>query len=227
MFPTSHWPKSYCIETNYNIWTVYQWHLLSQFSIAYDIYLSLHREVDKKSRKHLIDNMVTDDSCIHAWCVCTNSRMSQKLIFDLLWVMNGDDSLKWRIWHALKGEGGEPGPPIEWIGTRSTGKDIYISLEYMNEWAHEMVNQQLLPAKGVHLFWLNTWYRSWDTKPTQSDGRTRLRRLQTGCGEYLMKLACLRCSVSMGFPNHHRYVWYGVLNSKFYLITSLDSADHC
>lgn len=49
-----------------------------------------------------------------------------------------------------KGEGGEPGPSIEQIDTRSIGEDIYLSQEYINEWAHEMVDQQLLPTEGVH-----------------------------------------------------------------------------
>ena len=62
--------------------------------------------------------------------------------------------------------------------------------------------------------------------PVQSDGRTWLRKLQTGCGESLMKLGCLRHSVTMGLPKSSQ-IWYGVVNSKLYLIKSLGSADNC
>ena len=203
---TSHWTKSCHIETNYHIQMVYKWHLLSQFSVAHNVYLSHCREVDKKVKETL--GWQHSNWCLAYTCPACMYKLENepKIIFNLLWAMDGNNSLKWRIWHVPKGEGVEPGPSIEWIDTRSIGEDISIS--EVHSWVGSWNGGSAAAShwRGtfsfiyVKFFWLNTWYRSWGTIPVQSNGRTWLRKLQTGCGESLMKLGYLRYPVTMGLP---------------------------
>lgn len=71
------------------------------------------------------------------------------LVFNILWAMDGNDSLKRRIRRSPKDEGGEPGPSIERIDTRSIGGEIYLSRDDVNKWAREQVGPP--PAEGVSL----------------------------------------------------------------------------
>jgi hypothetical protein len=78
-------------------------------------------------------------------------REEPSLLFDILWAMDSNDSLKRiiRRYPAIDDVSGIPGPSSERTDTRHVGEDMYISREDVNKWAQEAVTQAKVPAEGV------------------------------------------------------------------------------
>ena len=72
-----------------------------------------------------------------------------KLLFDFLWAMDGNDSLK-RVIRRSKSDDdlGAPGLSCELQDTRIVPGDMYISREDVNKWAREFVGQ-VQPDSGA------------------------------------------------------------------------------
>lgn len=159
---------SLSVQPNYYIQIVYKRYLLPQFSIAYNIYLSLRREVNKHV-KEALGRQDGDWRIKHTCPACMYKLKNEPtLIFDMLWAMDGNDSLKRRIRRAPKGEGGEPGPSIERIDTRNIDGEIYLSRKDVNQWARELVDQEPSPAEGV--CYLSSWQSFTDSIVLQEPG---------------------------------------------------------
>lgn len=73
------------------------------------------------------------------------------LIFDILWAMDGNDSLKRIVQRAaaVDGDLGVPGPSCEETDTRHVMSNMYISREDVNKWARELVAKAKVASEGV------------------------------------------------------------------------------
>ncbi|KAI6094410.1 hypothetical protein F5141DRAFT_1191877 [Pisolithus sp. B1] len=90
---------------------IFQCYLSHQFSIAFDLYLQIHGHVDS-----IVSQVLQWDSenwCLkHACVACTYKLTDEpKLKFKLLYVMDGNDSLKCILWH-LPDETADNYPPL-------------------------------------------------------------------------------------------------------------------
>jgi hypothetical protein len=65
------------------------------------------------------------------------------LLFDILWAMDGNDSLKRIIRRSATGEddSSEPGPSCERNDARVVSGDMYISRDDVNNWAREVITK--------------------------------------------------------------------------------------
>ena len=74
------------------------------------------------------------------------------LLFDFLWAMDGNDSLKRIIRRspAADGDPSTPGPSCEATDTRHVTGDMYISCEEVNKWAWELVAQTCEGVSFIH-----------------------------------------------------------------------------
>jgi len=74
-----------------------------------------------------------------------------RLLFDLLWAMDGNDSLKRILQRLLSIDGGLgiPGSSCEQTDTRHVVGDMYISREDVNKWSREVVTQVKVACEGV------------------------------------------------------------------------------
>ncbi|KAJ7473405.1 hypothetical protein FB451DRAFT_1035558 [Mycena latifolia] len=120
--------------------SAYKPYLCQQFSISYDIYLQIRRETDDR-----IMHALGRDSTWrmkHACPACTYKlEGEEKLIFDMLTTMDGNDSLK-RVLRRTKttmaeDETGEPtlGKSSERQDGRDAGDGYYLSREKVDKWA--------------------------------------------------------------------------------------------
>lgn len=75
------------------------------------------------------------------------------LIFEMLYAMDGNDSLK-RILRRLAGvEGSDvPGPSRERIDEQMNRSSLYISQDYVNKWAKTIVAEVQTLAEDVGLY---------------------------------------------------------------------------
>ncbi|KAJ6448607.1 hypothetical protein DFH09DRAFT_965996, partial [Mycena vulgaris] len=118
----------------------YKPYLCQQFSIAYDVYLEIRRRTDE----HVMAALGRDSQwrMKHA-CPASTYKLEgeDKLIFNMLTTMDGNDSLK-RVLRRTKttmaeDETGEPvlGKLSERVDNRDTGDSYYISREKVDKWA--------------------------------------------------------------------------------------------
>ncbi|KAJ7176367.1 hypothetical protein C8R43DRAFT_872549 [Mycena crocata] len=118
----------------------YKPYLCQQFSIAYDLYLELRRRVDERVSKTLGRDSTWRMK--HACPACTYKLEGEdRLIFDMLTTMDGNDSLK-RVLRRSKptmeeNESGEPvlGSSKERVDNRDAGDGYMLSRERVDRWA--------------------------------------------------------------------------------------------
>ncbi|KAJ6600993.1 hypothetical protein DFH09DRAFT_1243004 [Mycena vulgaris] len=118
----------------------YKPYLCQQFSIAYDVYLEIRRQTDERVMAALGRN--SQWRMKHTCPACTYKLEGEdKLIFDMLTTMDGNDSLK-RVLRRTKttmveDKTGEPvlGKSSERVDNRNAGDSYYISREKVDKWA--------------------------------------------------------------------------------------------
>ncbi|KAJ7484572.1 hypothetical protein FB451DRAFT_1436491 [Mycena latifolia] len=117
----------------------YKPYLCQQFLIAYDLYLDIRRHTDEQVMASLRRRSTW--RLKHTCPVCMYKlEGEEKLIFDMLTTMDGNDSLKRVLRHTKTTnteEDGEPalGPSKERIDNRDAGDGYFISHEKVEEWA--------------------------------------------------------------------------------------------
>lgn len=124
-------------------------YLSRQFSITYDIYLAVRAAV----RDRIKAALHRDDP---TWALRHNCppcmyklEGEAKLIFDILWAKDGNDSLKrWERRAAADSSNPELGPSVESIDTRVVEGDLYIPRSDVNKWAHNAESQ---PSQTVEV----------------------------------------------------------------------------
>ncbi|KAJ7445131.1 hypothetical protein B0H11DRAFT_1746932 [Mycena galericulata] len=128
----------------------YRPYLCQQFSIAYDLYLAIRRQTDKR-----VMNALGRDSkwrLRHACPACMYKLEGEdQLIFDMLTTMDGNDSLK-RVLRRLRldNEGdGDPtlGKSRERVDNRDAGDGYYLSRERVDRWAKTRL-AEVLPMQA-------------------------------------------------------------------------------
>ncbi|KAJ7151899.1 hypothetical protein C8R43DRAFT_1087929 [Mycena crocata] len=127
-------------------------YLCQQFSIAYDLYLDLRRRVDERVMKALGRDSAWRMK--HVCPACTYKLVGEdKLIFDMLTTMDGNDSLK-RVLRREKttmaeDECGEPvlGRSKEQVDNRDAGDGYFLSREKVERWAKSRL-ADVLPMQG-------------------------------------------------------------------------------
>ena len=120
-------------------------YLFKQFSICFDVYLSIHNCIDRRIQVTLRHDNPGWRLC-HASPCCTHKIIGEpELVFNILVTMDGNDSLK-RVQHRKAapldpGGGDEPviGEPNERQDMRTAGTGYYISREEVNRWSREIV----------------------------------------------------------------------------------------
>ncbi|KAJ7062969.1 hypothetical protein B0H15DRAFT_794779 [Mycena belliarum] len=126
----------------------YKPYLCQQFSIAYDLYLDVRRRTDEK----VMECLGRDDPSWrlkNACPACTYKLQGEeKMIFEMLTTMDGNDSLK-RVLRRTKTvnleENGEPtlGPSKERVDNRDAGDGYFLSREKVDKWAKARVAEAL------------------------------------------------------------------------------------
>ncbi|KAJ7074925.1 hypothetical protein B0H15DRAFT_792589 [Mycena belliarum] len=125
----------------------YKPYLCQQFSIAYDLYLDLRRQSDEK----VMECLGRDSSWrLKHTCPACMYKLDgeEKLIFDMLTTMDGNDSLK-RVLRRTKVtnivEDGDPtlGPSKEHIDNRDAGDGYFISRDKVDKWAKTRLEEAL------------------------------------------------------------------------------------
>lgn len=136
------------------IQAVYKPYLCQQFSVAYDLYLDIWRHVDER-----VMNALGRDSSWrlkHACPACMYKLEGEdKLIFDMLTTMDGNDSLK-QVLQREKGtmadaEGGEPMlvRSSERVDNQDVGDGYYISRKKVDRWAKTRLGEMLPMQTGT------------------------------------------------------------------------------
>ncbi|KAF8516427.1 hypothetical protein BU17DRAFT_76640 [Hysterangium stoloniferum] len=98
-------------------------YLSRQFSIAFDLYLSIRHATDKIDEK--------------------------PLLFSLLFTMDGNDSLK-RIRRRVMDEDGMPGCSSEHTDSRKVHDDFYLTREEVDKWAHKPLQDLMASNADRH-----------------------------------------------------------------------------
>ncbi|KAJ7156121.1 hypothetical protein C8R43DRAFT_949615 [Mycena crocata] len=144
-----------CPQLAIQLWVKALCNIHGQFSIAYDLYLDLRRRVDERVMKALRRD--SKWRMKHACPACMYKLDGEeKLIFDLLTTMDGNDSLK-RVLQREKGEmevnkSGEPtlGESRERVDNRDASNGYIISREKVDRWAKSCL-ANILPMQGGNL----------------------------------------------------------------------------
>ncbi|KAJ7160606.1 hypothetical protein C8R43DRAFT_881321, partial [Mycena crocata] len=131
----------------------YRPYLCQQFSISYDLYLDLRRRVDERVMKAL--GRDSSWRMKHACPACTYKlEGEEKLIFDMLTTMDGNDSLK-RVLRREKttmaeDESGEPtvGRSKERVDNRDAGDGYMLSRQKVDKWAKSRLAEVLPMQSG-------------------------------------------------------------------------------
>ncbi|KAF8507900.1 hypothetical protein BU17DRAFT_78031 [Hysterangium stoloniferum] len=111
-------------------------YLSRQFSITFDLYLSICHATDKIVQTSL-NRDLPDWRLRHASPACTYKLKDEKpLLFSLLFTMDGNDSLK-RIRRRVMDEDGMPGSSSEHTDSRKVHDDFYLTREEVDKWAHK------------------------------------------------------------------------------------------
>lgn len=119
----------------------YRGYLTRQFTIAYNLYLSILSEVDSCVKEAL--GRQDGGWCLRHNCpACTYTLKGERaLLFSLLWGMDGNDSLK-RVLRQYPSAGdktNQAGPISEHTDTRTVPAGLYLSRDYVDKWARELV----------------------------------------------------------------------------------------
>ena len=120
-------------------------YLRKQFSICFDVYLSIRNRVDQRIQIALKRN---DPGwrLRHACPACTHKLTGEpELVFSILVTMDGNDSLK-RVQRRKPapidpGDGSAPvvGLPNERMDERTVGEGYYINREQVDRWSRDIV----------------------------------------------------------------------------------------
>ncbi|KAJ7197841.1 hypothetical protein GGX14DRAFT_374768 [Mycena pura] len=125
-------------------------YLSQQFSIAYDVYLAIHRETDERVMSALGRDFKW--RLKHACPACMYKLEGEdELIFDMLTTMDGNDSLK-RVLRRSPSDGEGDGEPMlgrskERVDNRDAGDGYYLSRERVDTWAKTRLGE-LLPTEA-------------------------------------------------------------------------------
>ncbi|KAJ7204522.1 hypothetical protein C8J57DRAFT_1542249 [Mycena rebaudengoi] len=127
-------------------------YLMQQFSIAYDVYLDLHRRADRKVKEALGRDASWRQR--NPCPACTYKLEGEgDLIFEMLMTMDGNDSLK----HVLRREPaddnveGSVGKLSECKDTRDAGDGFFLDHAMVDEWAKTKV-ADMLPMDATSMF---------------------------------------------------------------------------
>lgn len=129
---------------------LYKKYLARQFSIAFDVYLAIRAEVDRRVNAS-IERQSTDWRIRNTCPACTYKLQGEPhLLFSMLWAMDGNDSLKRILRRTVSSETGErDGPSQERVDSRTVPGDIYIPREDVNKWADDVVQEAMKVAEEV------------------------------------------------------------------------------
>ncbi|KAG2336445.1 hypothetical protein BDR05DRAFT_978790 [Suillus weaverae] len=113
----------------------YHRYLSRQLTIAFDLYLQVHRSIDALVAEVL--NCNTPDWCLkHACPSCTYTLADEEhLTFKLLYAMDVNDSLKRILWRTL-GVDDEDIQSSELPTTQQVRGDRYLPRDYVNSWGN-------------------------------------------------------------------------------------------
>ncbi|KAJ7160682.1 hypothetical protein C8R43DRAFT_1086815 [Mycena crocata] len=119
-----------------------------QFTICFDLYLEILKTVDERVKKVL--GRDTPDWRLKNCCPSCTYKLEgeQKLIFDMLGTMDGNDSLK-RVLRKVYGEYDDNGQPLRGGSERpdprtaDAGGDYLLSRDKVDRWAKEVLAQQV------------------------------------------------------------------------------------
>ncbi|KAF8515264.1 hypothetical protein BU17DRAFT_76911 [Hysterangium stoloniferum] len=121
-------------------------YLSRQFSIAFDLYLSICHTTDKIVQTSL-NRDLPDWRLRHA---CAYKLKDEKpLLFSLLFTMDGNDSLK-RIQRRAMDEDGMPGCSSEHTDSRKVHDDFYLTREEVDKWAHKPLQDLMASNADRH-----------------------------------------------------------------------------
>ncbi|KAJ7048099.1 hypothetical protein C8F01DRAFT_1268696 [Mycena amicta] len=122
-------------------------YLRTQFSIAYDLYLDLRR----RSEKLVLDTLGRDNAVWRLTQTCPACMYKlegeEKLIFEMLVTMDGNDSLKRVLRRGRVDEDGVIGESVEREDNRDGGDGYILSWTVVVGWAKRRVGN-LLPTEG-------------------------------------------------------------------------------
>ena len=129
----------------------YHKYLSRQFSISFDLYLSILGVVNDRVKVAL--GRDTADWQLQHTCLPCMYKLKEEpsLLFDFLWAQDGNDSLKRIIRRSPTDDPTKPGPSCERTDTRNVLGDLYISREDVNKWARELVEKPKPISEGVGL----------------------------------------------------------------------------
>jgi hypothetical protein len=122
--------------------------LSRQFSIAYDLLLDIRRNVDGLVQDALRRNIPNWRLC-NACPACTYKLEEEgELKFDMLFTMDGNDSLKQIVRRDVPIDGDEgPGQVVELPDSRTLDSDYYLTRASVDKWK-DAVN----PSEGFQVF---------------------------------------------------------------------------
>jgi hypothetical protein len=126
-------------------------YLSRQFSIAFDLYLSIRTSVDSAVQAVLLRDTV-DWRLRHLCPPCTYTLIDEeKLKFSMLYTVDGNDSLKRFLRRdavpPTSGDTDEPvlGDSSESTDTRRAGQGFYLTREQVDEWSKEVLAEMNVP----------------------------------------------------------------------------------
>ena len=109
----------------------------------FDLYLSILGAVNNHVQKAL-GRDAGDWRLQHACPACMYKLKEEPgLLFDILWAMDRNNSLKWMIQRSptIHEDLSIPGPSSKQTDTQKVSEDMYISCEGVNKWAQEAIVQ--------------------------------------------------------------------------------------
>ena len=191
-------------------------YLTKQFSICFDLYLSIRQEVDSQVQVAL-GREGANWRLQHACPARTHKLKDElELEFSLLFCMDGNNSVKRIACWAPGVQKPEDDDITVGVNNKHPDSwkvegDYYLSWKIVDDWGKESIDKLLLePGFEVHfqpkhlLHWFNThWWHSLQmaTTPPSSArivGKTWPSSLQLECGAFLMRQGFFWCSVDMG-----------------------------
>jgi hypothetical protein len=123
----------------------FQKYLSRQFSIAFDLYLAIREHVHQRVQ-HILQRDTPDWRLKHACPACTYKlRDEAPLLYSMLYAIDGNDSLK-RILRRSPSEDDDsstPGPSSELPNSRKVSGDRYLSREYVDKWAKDVLQDMM------------------------------------------------------------------------------------
>ncbi|KII92056.1 hypothetical protein PLICRDRAFT_677552, partial [Plicaturopsis crispa FD-325 SS-3] len=122
-------------------------YLSRQFSIAFDLYIAIRAEVDRRVQRAL-QRDTPDWRLRHACPACTYKLKDEEpLVYSLLYTMDGNDSLKRLLRRRDDGDADGVGPSSEAPDARDVPGDRYLLREHVDKWAHAVV-QEMMAAES-------------------------------------------------------------------------------